>query len=141
MRRPGNLNGDFKQASTWAAGGRLGWLSNPGTLLYLTGGRTQAKFDQLDFFTFAGTTPVRYIPSQTLHGWFIGAGVESQLANNISLRLEYRYSDFGSRNIDRLFSATNAFSTQVGEDLFTQSIRVALTYKFGWHRHDEPPLK
>jgi opacity protein-like surface antigen len=32
---------------------------------------------------------------ETMKGYFVGLGVEQALSKNVSLKLEYRYSDFG----------------------------------------------
>lgn len=133
-----NVSGQLKQSSAWAAGGRLGVLTSPSTLLFVSGGWTQAKFDQLDFTPFGAAAPTRFIPSQSLNGAFVGVGAETKVWDGLSLRLEYRYSDFGDKKIDRLNTATGAFSTEAHEDLSTQSIRAVLTHKFGGERHAEP---
>ncbi len=52
------------------------------------------------------------------------------ITSNMSLRLDYRYSDFGERVVDRIFETTGNFSTQVKTDLSTQAIRAVLSYKF-----------
>ncbi len=36
---------------------------------------------------------------ETLHGWTIGAGVDFAVTDNIFTRVEYRYNDYGDRNI------------------------------------------
>ena len=38
--------------------------------------------------------------TQTHIGWTLGAGVEFAVAENVSLDLQYRYSDFGSKTYD-----------------------------------------
>lgn len=38
--------------------------------------------------------------SQTHFGWTAGAGVEVAVADNVSLDLQYRYSDFGTKTYD-----------------------------------------
>lgn len=54
-------------------------------------------------------------------GFTIGAGVDYSLTNNLLLRAEYRYSDYGKRNI-----FTNTSETR----LSTNSVRFGLAYKF-----------
>jgi outer membrane immunogenic protein len=141
-RRTGqNIGGNLRQDRAWAVGGRLGFLTNPGTLLYVSGGWTQAKFDQLDLTDFGAATPDRFIPAMTFNGWFAGAGIETQLAHNWSLRLEYRFSDFGEEDYTRFFTATGTsgpVSTTGTVDLTTQSARLDLTYKFNWDRAAGP---
>jgi opacity protein-like surface antigen len=48
----------------------------------------------------------------------------------MSLRLDYRYADFGERVLDRTNKTTGAYSTQVKNELSTQAIRAVLSYKF-----------
>lgn len=73
-------------------GGRLGTTigAAKNTLLYVKGGYTDAKgkYEQ----TLAGVTTS---DSATDGGWRVGAGVETQTSNKISLKGEYRYSDYG----------------------------------------------
>jgi len=72
--------------------GRLGF-DGGAFLPYLTAG-----------VAFAGATATdTLVPaddSQTHIGWTVGAGVEFAVADNISLDLLYRYSDYGSKDYD-----------------------------------------
>lgn len=62
--------------------------------------------------------------SQTHTGWTIGAGVEYGLTDNLLLRAEYLYDDYGSQT----------YSDDEGDeydvDLTAQTARAALSYKF-----------
>jgi opacity protein-like surface antigen len=81
-------------------------------------------------------------------GYFVGAGIETRLTDDVSLKLEYRYSDYGSMKTS---SSSNNASIQDGvngndfefynslggsynmsqkTDLTTQSIRAVLSYNF-----------
>ena len=58
-------------------------------------------------------------------GWNIGAGIEYAATDNLILRAEYRYTDFGSKTFHGLW----------GEDegkikLRTNDIRLGVAYKF-----------
>ena len=66
---------------------RAGYLVNPQTLLYLRGGYTNARVRTT--VTNAGGIQSA---SDTKDGWLAGAGVERAVAQNVSARLEYRYS-------------------------------------------------
>jgi outer membrane immunogenic protein len=103
---------DIDHEYSWSVGGRLGVLANPGTLLYGTAGYTQAEFD------FAGAT------SPTFDGYFVGAGIETFLHQNWTLKLEYRFSQFDDENV---------FGTDVEPSLHTA--RLVLSYKFGHPHH------
>jgi outer membrane immunogenic protein len=94
----------------FAIGGRLGYLLNPKSLLFATAGWTRAKFESADFTRL----------NTSVHGFFVGGGLEQALSNNLSLALEYRFSDY------------NAFSSL--DDKFNNdvhSVRLGLNYKFG----------
>lgn len=57
-------------------------------------------------------------------GWTAGVGTETMLTKNISARIEYRYSDFGKKDI------ALGESTLSGSALKSQDIRVGIGYKF-----------
>jgi outer membrane immunogenic protein len=60
----------------------------------------------------------------TLTGWTLGAGVEYAITNNLTTRLEYRYTNFSGN--DSVFNNVN-FG---GGDLDFHTVRVGLSYKF-----------
>lgn len=66
---------------------RTGFLVNPQTLLYVRGGYTNARVRT----TITGPAGVQ-AASDNQDGWLAGAGVERQVAQNVSARVEYRYS-------------------------------------------------
>lgn len=66
---------------------RAGYLVNPQTLLYVRGGYTNARV-RTTITNAAGIQSAR----NNRDGWLAGAGVERQVAQNVSARLEYRYS-------------------------------------------------
>jgi outer membrane immunogenic protein len=103
---------------SWSVGARLGFLANAGTLIYATAGYTQAEFDVF-----------RY-GSPTFDGYFVGAGVETFLRDNWTLKLEYRYSDFASETV-----LSKEDRPYIGADLepSTHTARLVLSYRFG-HR-------
>ncbi len=60
----------------------------------------------------------------TFTGWTIGAGVDYAWSDNLLLRAEYRYTDFGDKNIEHpsFFPST--------WDLKTHDVRFGIAYKF-----------
>jgi outer membrane immunogenic protein len=111
----GSRSFSLDQNYTWSVGGRLGFLTNPGTLVYGTAGYTQTEFD---FFSLA---------SKRFDGYFVGAGVETFLRPDWTLKLEYRYSQFDDTTLidERCFN----LSVEPSE----HTARVVLSYKLG-HR-------
>ena len=104
------------QNHSWAVGARLGFLPSPSTLIYGTVGYTQTDLD------------VFHYGSETFSGYFVGAGIETFLRDNWTLRLEYRYSDFGSETVFDTYRVTADL------DPSTHTARLVLSYKFG-HRN------
>jgi outer membrane immunogenic protein len=58
----------------------------------------------------------------TFVGWTIGAGVEYAVSANVSLRTEYRYTNFGRQTGYDAFGSTS--------DLSSHDVRFGLSYKF-----------
>jgi outer membrane immunogenic protein len=99
--------------SSWAVGVRFGGLVGPATLLYGTVGYTQADF------------AIGSLGSTTFEGYFVGAGIETFLREKWTLKLEYRYSDFGSENI------INDEHANADLEPSLHTARLVLSYRFG----------
>lgn len=72
-----------------SARARLGYAMDR-ALLYAAGGWTATDFRV--------ETPTAS-ENKTLNGWTIGAGFDYAVTDNVFTRVEYRYNDFGERNI------------------------------------------
>lgn len=72
-------------------GARAGYLVNDKTLVYLRGG-----YANLRVRTTLSSEDGTLQASDNLDGWQVGGGVERAITDNISARIEYRYSDFGN---------------------------------------------
>lgn len=79
------------------AGVRLGYEFVPNAMIYAKGGYTNAKA-KLRYDDNAGSVTSF---SDELDGYRIGGGLEAT-SNNMFVRLEYRYSDYGSYTSDGL---------------------------------------
>lgn len=55
--------------------------------------------------------------TQTHVGWTVGAGIEAMVAENVSAKLEYRYSDYGTQTYDFLPSPIVSDSTITAHSL------------------------
>lgn len=113
----GDVDGQFGSSSfiidnQLAIGGRLGYLVTPKSLWYATAGWTRAKFEVSGVPTF----------NRTLNGFFVGGGIEQALSQHVSLKLEYRFSDYKD-------------FTVVGDDTTidndVHSVRLGVNWKFG----------
>jgi outer membrane immunogenic protein len=107
----------------FAIGARLGYLVAPKTLLFATAGWTRAEYEN-EFLDL----------SISRNGYFVGAGLEQALTNNWSLKLEYRYSDYGHLTQVReiFFPILDLGGTgKHSIDTDVHSVRLGVNYKFG----------
>jgi outer membrane immunogenic protein len=138
-----NAKTDFLASVT----GRLGWTSDR-WMLFGKGGVAWAH----DKYSFSGqtqipgcfaqppgpllcailpSTPFDYNKSQTQIGWTIGAGVEWAFLNNWSVKLEYDFYDFGSRQLSFVDSTGN-FPQVVPVDIDQRihTVKFGVNYRF-----------
>jgi outer membrane immunogenic protein len=136
------IAGDQNMSAAWAIGGRLGYLPYQNLMVFVSGGWTEARFDQSSqFTTFApigGATGV-FLPEHTYDGWFIGSGFEYQvpwhIINGLFWRTEYRYSQYSSADLPFTFTGGGTTGTGVHMEKFTQSVTTSLIWKFDWFGH------
>ncbi|KXU30675.1 hypothetical protein A0J57_20010 [Sphingobium sp. 22B] len=88
-------------------GARVGFPVSPTVMIYAKGGYTNARFkakydDGVDV----------YSAGKNLDGYRVGAGVEFSVAKSFA-RVEYRYSDYGSVEIDDFDTGIKAKRHQV----------------------------
>jgi outer membrane immunogenic protein len=124
--------GKLKQQSAWAVGGRVGYLATQQSLFYATGGYTEAQFGSANFTRvniFSPPLTVR-MSSQNYSGWFAGAGIETQFAPNWSMRVEYRYAEYGSERVTTPPLA-GGISDVADIKPTVQTVRAGISYKFG----------
>ncbi|HET9718304.1 MAG TPA: autotransporter domain-containing protein [Pseudolabrys sp.] len=123
--------GPMKQKWAWSAGGRAGYLITPDLLAYVSGGFTQARFSDVHFFAFGLTSQPEpdTLPAQTYSGWFIGGGAETMVPwfPGFSVRSEYRFADYGTKDVPIINQPSVAVDHQ---HVYVQTIRTALVYRF-----------
>jgi outer membrane immunogenic protein len=98
-------------------------------LIYATGGVAFVSFDDNNAFGF--NPPPFFFNndnSDTEWGWTLGVGVEYAFTNNLTARLEYRYTSF-DRNNDNNFFVTPVFNRDDSADF--HAVRLGVAYKFG----------
>ncbi|RSU45537.1 porin family protein [Sphingomonas sp. S-NIH.Pt15_0812] len=87
------------------AGGRLGFVMAPGTMIYAKGGYTNARLNVI-----AGSSTTQTDDTFRLDGWRVGAGAEQALSANTYAKLEYRYSNYNDAELAfREGGTSNAF--------------------------------
>lgn len=118
--------GEIKQTSSWAAGGRIGWLVTPQTLSYVNGGYTAARFSDTNLGNFISGAPSGFsTPGFTANGWFLGGGVEASVAPNWFWRTEYRYAYYGNKVI-----AESPAFLDINFKPTVQTVTSQIVYKF-----------
>ena len=99
---------------------RAGIVATPSTLLYLTGGYTGQNFHTIGQAA-AGGAFASFTRDDWYNGWTVGGGLETRLKGPWSAKLEYRYSQFGTRTVGNGVTDTPSL----------HAIRAGLNYKFG----------
>jgi len=135
-----------KVDSQWAVGGRIGWLVNPQTLTFFSGGYTEATltgtgnfFSPIPGFGFTDTS----LPGHTVKGWFLGSGIEYQSGwfPGLTWKTEYRFSEYDRVDrFERTFPtglSTNHFTS---DKLFTQTVMTSLVWRFNWGGLGKSPV-
>lgn len=99
---------------------RLGYAMDR-LLPYVTGGVAFGKFsfDEYEDGGFYGSA------DESLVGWTLGIGAEYALTDNWTLRGEYRYADYGTRDF-----VTQPVEEEYSADIKTHDIRFGVAYKF-----------
>ncbi|WP_421695025.1 outer membrane protein [Aestuariivirga sp.] len=103
----GVVNSSLDIGNSWSIGGRLGYLVTDSTLVFASGGYTQEEANLKARFqgsSGAGDEDggieaaynVKASSDEWLDGYYIGGGLETLLTDHFSLKLEYRYADYGS---------------------------------------------
>ena len=133
-----------KDAHAWSIGGRLGVLSSPSTLLFVSAGWTQVSTEADISFVFGGTER-RLTLDKDRDGWFVGAGLETQLGwlgSGWSLRGEYRFTrlDDDHRRLTLEEGVDWNRRLEFDRDIDVHSVRAVLVYKFG-RREGAGPIK
>lgn len=113
-------HGGFK--NILMVGGRLGYLTTPDTLLFVSGGYANAGMEQTTISIFGTESGVLY-DSKRISGAFIGAGVETKIWDSLSLKAEYRYIDLASENLP-LFAAQDFLSAHTDPDIQTGRLSI-----------------
>lgn len=115
----GNNGYDLKQGRTIAATARLGYLATPNSLLYVRGGYANGRF------TLSDATSSE---SVNRDGYQVGVGYEQALGQNVSARVEYTHSGFGTTNAFNL--AQNVGATDADVKYSRNAVTAGLNFRF-----------
>ena len=116
---------------TWAVGARLGFARSCCTLWYATAGYTRTTVNFGDGFR-----------KEDLDGYFIGLGVEQQIRDRLTLKLEYRFSDYGeTTSLSGAGGGCGGCTQRIDIDSQVHAVRLGLTYKLDFHHREHDPMK
>lgn len=110
--------------STWAVGGRAGYLLTPDVMLYGLAGYTQANTSDLSSPLLGGSLAV-----PNLKGYELGAGTEVALGKGFFVQAQYVWANYDAESIN--IASSPKGSLDLGLDTTVQTARLGLTYKFG----------
>jgi outer membrane immunogenic protein len=131
--------GQEKINSSWAVGGRVGFLVAPTVLTYANGGYTSERLGGISAVGFGipGAGGTLTTASTNQGGWFTGGGFEAPVTiiplKGLFFYTEYRYSVFNTKTLPATSTGLAGFPT--GENVKTgvQSVVSGLDYRFNWH--------
>lgn len=112
----GDVDADSSYSVDWAGSirGRLGF-DGGAFLPYVTAGVA---------FANATVTDGALEDTQTHVGWTVGAGVEFAVADNVSLDLQYRYTDYGAKDYELGAAPTESFG------LTSHAVTAGVNFRF-----------
>jgi outer membrane immunogenic protein len=130
--------GEEKLKSSWAAGGRIGWIPFQGSrfLVFFSGGYTEARFNQVDLISIPNGIPRNLAVSKnTYSGWFLGGGYEYGIGwlPGLFWKTEYRFADYGADQVP-IFSTLSGLPTgdSIDSRKYVQTIRSELVWRFNF---------
>lgn len=103
-------------------GARAGILATPSTLVYATGGYSNAK---LGLLATDNTTEIG--ADVKLDGWRVGGGIEQAIDRNLFAKAEYRYSNYGRGQFE---APSGAASDRFDVDLDRHQVMLGVGYRF-----------
>jgi outer membrane immunogenic protein len=127
----------IKQTDAYYVGARIGYVALPNLLTYVDGGWTGTRFSSSpEQQTATGAFIGFSYPSFTSNnGWFVGGGTEYLLPwfKGLYWRNEYRYAEYGFRDIAEFSTVTGALDGNVQHvRTVDQTVTTSLVWKFNW---------
>lgn len=125
---------DVEIDNSWTVGGRLGFLVTPATMLYGLAGWTHTSVSIDGVFTAADIlglgAGVAFSEEEDIDSLTVGAGVETLLRDNLSLKVEYRYTDLDAFGASSPITTLEFASVNFDTDIHT--VRAVLTWRPGY---------
>jgi outer membrane immunogenic protein len=115
--------GDINEWSqNWEASlrARVGVLVSPNSLVYATGGYSWADYEANVL------NPTQSSRSNSFGGWTVGIGGETTVSTNMTIRLQYRYTDYSAERVN--FGPAELYDIQAGPTI--NAVTAGLAYHF-----------
>lgn len=109
--QPGFGFGSVSTGRDLYAGGRIGYVTSPGTVIYAKAGYTDARYH-----IRANDGTLDYRNDLGVSGYRVGAGVEISPSRTTFARVEYRYSNYGRGRVVYGGSANASSSFDIDTD-------------------------
>lgn len=115
------FNHTFKQKWTGATRMRVGFSAHR-VMPYIAGGIAYGQFQDVLSTVITGSEPFNKTSdaTKTMIGYTLGGGVDFAMTDNLIVRAEYRYSDFGKKK----------FKDEIEVKYKTNDFRAGIAYKF-----------
>jgi outer membrane immunogenic protein len=129
-----DLVGEEKLKSSWAVGGRIGWIAFQPLLVYVSAGFTEARFNSINLAEAFPVVPTQFsVDRHTYSGWFIGTGYEYALGffPGLFWKTEYRFADYGTDRVPLLGGGRDT-GDSFDQRKFVQTVRSELVWRFNW---------
>ncbi|WJW80361.1 outer membrane protein [Bartonella sp. TP] len=125
--------GDFDEKWSGATRVRVGFAQDK-ILPFLAGGIAYTSIETHGV-TLTGGNPPTGASTITSHkenlvGWTAGAGVDCAVADNLLVRLEYRYNDFGKKHLPLAVGTGTPPAVHYEMKHSSHDVRVGVAYKF-----------
>jgi outer membrane immunogenic protein len=122
---PQQSNSSFENKFSFL--GKIGYLVNDKTLAYVKGGWANAQIKR-DYTNYLYAAVIESHKSWQ-DGWTLGVGSEYNFFQNLTAKLEYRYTDLGSKSIYASNMVTDSSFTQT-QNTRQNELNVGVAYHF-----------
>jgi outer membrane immunogenic protein len=139
------IEGREKLRTSYAAGGRVGYLVAPNVLSYVNAGYSGSEWSGSSLSTLAagGGVALATTPSFRRDGWFVGGGFENSLdffgisAPGWFMKTEYRSAFYNRISLPETCTvagcgAVTPLGTVATFKPWTQTISTSIEYRFNW---------
>jgi len=127
------LIGKITESGNWDIGARIGHPINYIVLPYLTAGYSRTYFSNTHLNEALPQEPSTFLstPGFNVGGWFLGAGLETEIISHWSLRGEYRFTSYHWESIpfNGVVDGVIVNNTQPTKAI-NQTVQALVTYRF-----------